>query len=835
MKLKSNLTWLKTSLAAIIFLFSGLLAAIEPIQPASGELVKYTINNSKVQAELNSSMKVNASEKQRVIISLNRNIAARGLTRRQEVSSLQDSVLQAFSHENNGKGLRVLRRYSHISGFSAELNAAQIAALSNRDEVSFIEIMPMHYKNSPESFPLTDVDLAHADGFTGNGTVIVLVDDGIDYGHAAFGGVASFPNAKVIAGYDFADFDSDPGIDCAAQSHGTATAGVAAGNGGGVIGTAPDASIIMLKIQSASLCGSGSLDGDVIGAMDWIVDNKNTYGIDVVSMSFGGGSYTSVSSCDGSSSAYFNAVKAVADAGVTVLVASGNDGLCDAISRPACFSDAISVGAVYDADDPANTGGQYGWCVSNSSCANPSFNPGCPAGTGAIFEDAISDNVIVYSNSASFLDIVGPSTCALTAQASGGTNSCFGGTSSSTPFVAGVAALVIDKEGSGVLSNEDMRARLSSTGDSVTDPKNGRISPRVNGLSAVNDGGGPPPPPGQVLLTSDGFESGLGNWSNASGIDSHDWTRDSGGTPSSSTGPSSGSGGSSWYMYLETSSAGGGAFNAGDTAILNSASVIATDVRLKFDYHMYGSNMGTLDIDIFSGGTWTNSVWSISGQQHTSNGSAYTTADIDLSAFVVEQIRFRATAAGSWRGDMAIDNVEVWGVPGEEPPSQVISSSDFESGLGDWTNPSVDDDYDWTRDSGGTPSNSTGPSQGAGGSSFYMYMETSNGSGAYVAGDTAFLESIDLLGSNRTLTFDYHMYGSNIGTLSVDIFSGGSWINDIWSISGQQHTSNGANYTSASVDLTSFTGTIKLRFRATAAGSWRGDIAIDNLVVTEEI
>ncbi|TQV84960.1 PKD domain-containing protein [Aliikangiella coralliicola] len=163
----------------------------------------------------------------------------------------------------------------------------------------------------------------------------------------------------------------------------------------------------------------------------------------------------------------------------------------------------------------------------------------------------------------------------------------------------------------------------------------------------------------------------------------------------------------------------------------------------------------------------------------------------------------------------------------------VISSSDFESDLGDWTNPTGEDDYDWTRDSNGTPSSNTGPSSGAGNSGFYLFLETSDGGrGAYNAGETAYLESIELSGSNRTLTFDYHMYGSQIGTLSVDVFINGNWANDVWNISGEQHTSGSADYISASVDLSSYNGTIRIRFRATAAGGWRGDMAIDNLVVT---
>ncbi|MFK8060826.1 MAG: hypothetical protein AB8B78_12140 [Polaribacter sp.] len=54
------------------------------------------------------------------------------------------------------------------------------------------------------------------------------------------------------------------------------------------------------------------------------------------------------------------------------------------------------------------------------------------------------------------------------------------------------------------------------------------------------------------VYAQDSFESDLDGWSNASG-DQRDWTRDSGGTPTSQTGPSSGAI-RIFYMYLETSS-----------------------------------------------------------------------------------------------------------------------------------------------------------------------------------------------------------------------------------------------------------------------------------------
>ena len=465
--------------------------SVQATQPAAA---------SKIHADLASHLAADASAESRVrvLVSLDAVLPA-GLSRASAIADAQDRVLGAFAHENNGYGLSVLTRYQTLYGFSAELTRGQINALSRRGDVQVLELMPTHFKNYTESFPLTGVDIAQSAGFDGAGSVIAIIDDGIDADHPAFAG-------KLLGGYDFADFDNDPTIDCLGQSHGTAVAGVALGNGGGSTGVAPGANMVFLKIQSASYCGQSALDGDIVGAIDWAVANKNNYGIDVISMSLGGGSYSSENSCDNSSSIYLSAIQNAVNAGISVIAASGNDGLCDAMSRPACFSDVVSVGAVYDASDLGN----IGWCIDRKSCANTSRNPGCPRGTRAAFEDALADNVIVYSNSASFLDVVAPSTCATSAAPGNSTTDCFGGTSSSTPFTSGVAALAVESAGKGALTPANMRLLLGDTGDSVTDPKNGRISPRVNGNAVVTNApayaGGPPPPPNSPPTASFAYD-----------------------------------------------------------------------------------------------------------------------------------------------------------------------------------------------------------------------------------------------------------------------------------------------------------------------------------------
>ncbi|MBN1788387.1 MAG: hypothetical protein JW806_08330 [Sedimentisphaerales bacterium] len=165
-------------------------------------------------------------------------------------------------------------------------------------------------------------------------------------------------------------------------------------------------------------------------------------------------------------------------------------------------------------------------------------------------------------------------------------------------------------------------------------------------------------------------------------------------------------------------------------------------------------------------------------------------------------------------------------------PYDQLTAADFESDFGDWINV-IGDDYDWFRNSGPTPSASTGPSSGANGSNWYVYFETSSGY-ANIAGDTAYLEGPDIEGVNRQLSFYYHMYGAHIGTLYVDVYNG-VWNEGVWSISGQQHDYPEDPYTRAIVDLSGFIGTIRIRFRAVAAGGYQGDIAIDDIEIVEDL
>lgn len=151
---------------------------------------------------------------------------------------------------------------------------------------------------------------------------------------------------------------------------------------------------------------------------------------------------------------------------------------------------------------------------------------------------------------------------------------------------------------------------------------------------------------------AEGFESGLGDWTQDTNDDIN-WTVDANGTPSSSTGPSSATEGS-YYVYVEASSPN----YPSKVAILNSPCFdlgAETNATFNFAYHMYGTSMGSLELQASTDGTSWTTLWSKSGNQ---NNSWYN-ASVDLSAYLGTsvQLRYVGTTGSSYRGDMAIDKI----------------------------------------------------------------------------------------------------------------------------------------------------------------------------------
>jgi len=156
------------------------------------------------------------------------------------------------------------------------------------------------------------------------------------------------------------------------------------------------------------------------------------------------------------------------------------------------------------------------------------------------------------------------------------------------------------------------------------------------------------------LPYSESFESGFGVWSQSTS-DSFDWTRRSGSTPSSNTGPSNASGGST-YAYMESSSPN----NSNDRAILYGPcyTIPTLGADFSFNYHMFGSSaMGSLALEVSTNGTSWTSIWSRSGNQ----GNSWQNASVSLNNFAgtTVQLRFNGITGTTWQGDMAIDELEL--------------------------------------------------------------------------------------------------------------------------------------------------------------------------------
>ena len=134
------------------------------------------------------------------------------------------------------------------------------------------------------------------------------------------------------------------------------------------------------------------------------------------------------------------------------------------------------------------------------------------------------------------------------------------------------------------------------------------------------------------------------------------WVSSTGGTPSSGTGPLSGSGGAGQYIYTESSFG-----TAGAIATVNMPNMQLTDSLLvfSFDYHMTGATMGNLYAEYDAGSGWV-TFDSIIGQQQTSQSAAWITHNSLLTNPTgLFTIRLRAERGASFTGDLAFDNASV--------------------------------------------------------------------------------------------------------------------------------------------------------------------------------
>jgi cysteine-rich repeat protein len=398
--------------------------------------------------------------------------AASGKPRRAAIQARQQRVLSSLAHGS----FQLKRQYRSISGFALWVQRSAIDALSRHAEVEFLYLDAKVQAVLSQGVSLVGGDTAHALGYTGSGVKVAVLDTGIDTNHPDLIG-------DLVAQHCFCDTHPSPtrGGCCPGRSgestsaeddegHGTSVSGIITSSGAvASVGVAPDSEIVAVKVLSST--GSGDFS-DIAAGLDWILTERAVIGgpvegVRIVNMSLSDGgehSNASASPCFGTNTA--NAIVALHTAGVAVFGASGNDGYDDGISFPACVAEAISVGGVYDASL-----GSVSWC-GNASC------------TTTLCTDNVTapDDFVCHSNSDELLDLLAPNFRTVTSAMGGGTVA-FGGTSASSPYAAGEAALLLDVDST--LTPEEIRTLLTNHGPQVINPDNGLSFPRTNVGAAI--------------------------------------------------------------------------------------------------------------------------------------------------------------------------------------------------------------------------------------------------------------------------------------------------------------------------------------------------------------
>jgi hypothetical protein len=328
------------------------------------------------------------------------------------------------------------------------------------------------------------------------------------------------------------------------------------------------------------------------------------------------------------------------------------------------------------------------------------------------------------------------------------------------------------------------------------------------------------------------FEESYCCWSNAYETDDFDWTPFSGRTVSGWTGPvadhtkrnSFGR-----YLYIEASSPQ----TQGDRAQLVSPLYGPSNgnCTLRFYYHMYGANVGSLNLYLKLSRTLI-PIFQLSGN----HGDVWYRQEVPIQTEGVFQLVFEGVVGNGFEGDIALDDVSFGEFCGGQmtqcPTKTPIFSDancDFEDGFCGWTN-AYHNPLPWNRIAGPTLSQNTGPSfdHTIGTiTGHYVYFEIT---GLHV-GQTAILKSPVIVSTpfNRVLSFWTYMYGNNVGCLEVQLISNlkreDKTNATLWKLCGDQ----GKHWILATVEIVNGCTPFQIAFIASVGGRNTGDIAIDDV------
>ncbi|MGB6362077.1 MAG: S8 family serine peptidase, partial [Thermoanaerobaculia bacterium] len=363
------------------------------------------------------------------------------------VVAAADAILQSI----RPGALLLQHRFESIRVLGGEITADGLLDLLNAPGVVRVDLAVGGSIHLAQAVPLVNLNHLQAQGFTGMGVTVAVLDSGYDSDHpdlsdnlvgeACFCGGGCCPNGSSNqTGAGSAEDD---------HGHGSHVAGIITSRGlQAPKGGAPDAGVVAVKVVDSAGHFQSSLD--VAAALDWV---RNWTAARVVNLSLGTHTLYSgtCDNADAGTMAFRDAINNLYNHGVAVFAASGNNGSGTQMSAPACIANAISVGAVYD----ANVGSQ------TTSCTDPS---------------TAADQVTCFSNSNSTTDLFAPGAPTRSVKMGGGAVNK-SGTSMASPLAAACAVAMLDAVPG--LTPGEIRAAVKTSPVWVTDATNSLSFPRL--------------------------------------------------------------------------------------------------------------------------------------------------------------------------------------------------------------------------------------------------------------------------------------------------------------------------------------------------------------------
>ncbi len=254
-------------------------------------------------------------------------------------ATISSDKLLAFSSEPQVASVRKERVFETTDLDSATSEATQAAASASAatSTAAPATAQPAQYNGRVMEGVPTAISATGADG---TGTVISIVDTGIDVTHQDMRldknvcaaskltpDTAHGFTCKVPYGYNYADENYNV-LDTTGVEHGQHVAGIAAANGaegsdapdfaatGRIDGAAPNAQLLAMKVFSNDGSG-GASDSDIIAA----IEDSVKLGADVINMSLG-----SLNGQNETSDGTYRAIEKAREAGVLVVISAGNEG-----------------------------------------------------------------------------------------------------------------------------------------------------------------------------------------------------------------------------------------------------------------------------------------------------------------------------------------------------------------------------------------------------------------------------------------------------------------------------------------------------------------------------